>query len=313
MPSPSRSRIAVVAGLRYSEQGLSRGNRARSRTNTRAPARASNSALVAPAGPAPTTTASQPSFMRAPRRSVRYVRPDCGDGRAYERGREVHRVVVEPSPSRREPYRLVTDGIPALESRVTRGALVLALERRAEQGVGKHPGDAGPCQRGKSRGMAPGCQRVRETRDWSGAGRAAERPERRDTPGRAAGHASPGSHEAGRDGRKGSNLGGPRVGGGGGDGPCGGRPRSEERRHRGDPTVREHLPRGTARGPAFGQLREQAPGKQKGREHHQPRPTEPPRDSDPHGAGRHQPARGEPPHSSNSSFKMRRLSSGGAP
>src|SRR5439155_340513 len=102
-------------------------------TAPRSQTRASTFAPWQTAAPAPTTTASHPSFMRAPRRSVRYVRPDCGDGRAYERGREVHRVVVEPSPSRREPYRLVTDGIPALESRVTRGALVLALERRAEQ------------------------------------------------------------------------------------------------------------------------------------------------------------------------------------
>src|SRR5207247_698985 len=55
MPPPSRSRISVVAGLKYSEHALSRGKRARSMSRTDAPARASSKAVVAPAGPAPTT------------------------------------------------------------------------------------------------------------------------------------------------------------------------------------------------------------------------------------------------------------------
>src|SRR6266566_2043070 len=61
MPPPSRSRISVVAGLKYSEHALSRGKRARSMSRTEAPARASSKAVVAPAGPAPTTTTSQRS------------------------------------------------------------------------------------------------------------------------------------------------------------------------------------------------------------------------------------------------------------
>src|SRR2546426_868946 len=61
MPPPSRSRISVVAGLKYSEHALSRGKRARSTSRTDAPARASSNAVVAPAGPAPTTTTSQRS------------------------------------------------------------------------------------------------------------------------------------------------------------------------------------------------------------------------------------------------------------
>src|SRR2546427_466315 len=63
----SRPRIAVVAGLRYSEQGLWRGKRARSSSNTRAPPRESSRAVAAPAGPAPTTIASQRSLTRSAR------------------------------------------------------------------------------------------------------------------------------------------------------------------------------------------------------------------------------------------------------
>src|SRR5437867_4494583 len=44
IPPPSRCRISVVAGLRYSEHALSRGNRARSTRSTDAPARASSKA-----------------------------------------------------------------------------------------------------------------------------------------------------------------------------------------------------------------------------------------------------------------------------
>src|SRR5437667_85727 len=61
MPPPTRSKISVVAGLKYSEHALSRGKRARSMSRTEAPARASSKAVVAPAGPAPTTTTSQRS------------------------------------------------------------------------------------------------------------------------------------------------------------------------------------------------------------------------------------------------------------
>ena len=51
-------RIRDACGLRYSEQGLSRGNDARSSSNTSQPARARKNAVVEPAGPPPTTITS---------------------------------------------------------------------------------------------------------------------------------------------------------------------------------------------------------------------------------------------------------------
>src|SRR5882724_7531874 len=148
-PPPSRSSISVVAGLRYSEHALSRGNRARSTSSTDAPARASSNALVAPAGPAPTTTASQRSVTTSPRSGRRSVRAEHGRGRADDRRREVHAVVVEPSPTPREPYRLVAHRIAAFEPRITRGTLVLALQRGAQDRVHQHACHAGgrECER----------------------------------------------------------------------------------------------------------------------------------------------------------------------
>src|SRR4029077_1984082 len=96
MPPPSRSRISVVAGLKYSEHALSRGKRARSTSRTDAPARASSKAVVAPAGPAPTTTTSQRSVTTAPRSGWRHVGAEHGHGRTDQRRREVDSVVVEP-------------------------------------------------------------------------------------------------------------------------------------------------------------------------------------------------------------------------
>src|SRR5437870_8404222 len=135
IPPPSRCRISVVAGLRYSEHALSRGNRARSTSNTDMPARASSKAVVAPAGPAPTTTASRRSVTRAPRLWRRQIRAERGGDGADQRRREIHPVVVEPLPPPRKLYRLVAHGIPALEARITRGTLVLALQRRSQDGV----------------------------------------------------------------------------------------------------------------------------------------------------------------------------------
>src|SRR2546422_8923396 len=112
--APRRSSISVVAGLRYSEHALSRGNRARSRSSTDAPARASSNAVVAPAGPAPTTTASQRSVTTSPPSGRRSVRAEHGRGCTDERRREVHAVVVEPSPPSRESYRLAGPRIAAL-------------------------------------------------------------------------------------------------------------------------------------------------------------------------------------------------------
>src|SRR5207244_6430699 len=72
-PAPGGWRVGVVAGLRYSEQALRRGKRARSSSRTDAPARASSSAVAEPAGPPPTTMTSQESsctrlqwFFRTP-------------------------------------------------------------------------------------------------------------------------------------------------------------------------------------------------------------------------------------------------------
>src|SRR5690348_2131040 len=130
MPPPSLCRMPVAAGLRYSEQGLSRGNRARSTSRTDAPARAHRRAVVAPAGPAPTITASQRSVTRWSWLWRRQAQPKGAHGGARHSGREVHRVVVEPSPTPHEPHRLVTHRLSAFESRVASGTLVLALQRR---------------------------------------------------------------------------------------------------------------------------------------------------------------------------------------
>src|SRR5438093_1201251 len=199
MPPPRRARIGVVPGLRYSEQGLSRGNRPRSSSRTDAPARARSSAVVAPAGPAPTTTTSQRSVTTAPRSGRRAVRAEHGRGRADERRREVHAVVVHPSPTPRESHRLVAHARAALEPRVTCGTLILAL------------------------------------------------------------------------------------------------------------------PRVAARAPALRELREDATGEEERGEQREPRPAEAPRHAGPHGAGRDEPAGGEPLHSSNSSSRIRRFRSAGAP
>src|SRR2546427_442805 len=136
---PSRSRISVVAGLRYSEHALWRGKRARSTSGPAAPARASSNAAVAPAGPAPTTTTSQRLVTTAPRSVRRHVRAEHGRGRADERRREVHAVVVEPSPTPREPYRLVTHGTAALQPPVAGGTLVRALQRCRPARAGDAP------------------------------------------------------------------------------------------------------------------------------------------------------------------------------
>src|SRR5947208_16546404 len=123
IPPPSRCRISVVAGLRYSEHALSRGNRARSTSSTDAPARASSKAVVAPAGPAPTTTTSQRLVTTSPRSGRRNVRAEHGRGRADGGRRRITAVVVEPSPTLRESYRLVAHRMAALEPRVACGTL----------------------------------------------------------------------------------------------------------------------------------------------------------------------------------------------
>src|SRR2546426_8987114 len=172
---PSRSSISVVAGLRYSEQALSRGNRARSTSSTDAPERASSKAVVAPAGPAPTTTASQRSVTTWSRSGRRSVRAEHGRGCADERRREVHAVVVEPSPTPRESYRVVADRIAALEPRVTGGTLVLALQRGAQGRGREHTDHARGREDDKPPGPAPRGQRGRPSRQQCGTGPAAER------------------------------------------------------------------------------------------------------------------------------------------
>src|SRR5947208_6776173 len=313
MSPPSRSRIPVVAGLRYSEHALSRGNRARSTSSTDAPARASSMAVVAPAGPAPTTTTSQRSVTTSPRSGRRNVRAEHGRGRADERRREIHAVVVEPSPTLRESYQLVADRIAALEPRVARGTLVLALQRRAQEGVREHARHACSREYDKPRSHAPRCQRGGQSGNERRAGHAAQRSQRRDTPRRAAGHPPPGGDEARRERRIGADFGGPGIGGSGRDGADSPGPRAEQRGHQGDGAVGQHLPRGAARAPALGELREDATGEEESGEQRESRPAEAPCHAGPDGAGCDEPAGGEPPHSSNSSSKIRRFRSAGAP
>src|SRR6266850_6346327 len=221
---PSRSSISVVAGLRYSEHALSRGNRARSMSSTDAPARASSIAVVAPAGPAPTTTASQRSVTASPRSGRRSVRAKHGRGRADQRRREVHAVVVEPSPTPRESYRLVAHGIAALEPRVTCGTLVFGLQRRAQDRVREHAYHSGGREYQKSRGTAPGCKRHRQSGNQRCAGHAAQRSQGGDTPRRATRHPPPGGDEERRERRIGPDFGGPCVGGSPRDGAGSPRP-----------------------------------------------------------------------------------------
>src|SRR6266568_4970502 len=198
-PPPSRSRISVVAGLKYSEHALSRGNRARSTSSTEAPARASSNAVVAPAGPAPTTTTSQRSVTRASRSGRRTMRSEHGDGRTHQRRREVHTVVVEPSPTTGKPHGLVAHCLAALEARIACGTFVLPLERRAEDGVCEHAGDAGGGEYDKPRGHAAGCKRSRQSRNARCPGHAAQCSQRSDPPRRAARHPPPGGDEARRE------------------------------------------------------------------------------------------------------------------
>src|SRR5947208_1112689 len=80
----------------------------------------------APAGPDPTTKTSQRSVTMAPRAGRRAVRAEHGRGRADERRREVHVVVVHSSPTPREPHRLVAHARAVLEPLVTCGTLILA-------------------------------------------------------------------------------------------------------------------------------------------------------------------------------------------
>src|SRR5881397_1920706 len=187
MPPPRRAKIGVVPGLRYSEQGLSRGNRPRSSSRTDAPARARSRAVVAPAGPAPTTTTSQRSVTTAPRSGRRAVRAEHGRGRADESRREVHAIVVEPSPTGRESYRLVAHRRAALEPRVTCGTLILALQRRTQDRVREHTRHAGGRDDGEPRSPAPGGERGRQSGNERRAGHGAERSQRGDTPRGAAG------------------------------------------------------------------------------------------------------------------------------
>src|ERR1044072_7287240 len=127
MPPPSRSSTSVVAGLKYSEHGLSRGKRARSSSNNEAPARGGNRRAVGPAGPAPTPPPRLP-----PPETGDPLPPPRTRGSAHG-GRQVDAVVVQPSPTGGEPDRLVAHRRAALEPRVAPGALVLALERSEER------------------------------------------------------------------------------------------------------------------------------------------------------------------------------------
>src|SRR5690348_9025188 len=125
----SRESRGVAAGLRYSEQGLSRGKRARSSNSTRAPPRASCSATDEPAGPPPTTTASQRKPRVIARSMGQQLPADSGDDRSDGAAREIDDVVVQPWHSAREPERRVT-GPGVLADRVTDWAGVTPLQGR---------------------------------------------------------------------------------------------------------------------------------------------------------------------------------------
>src|SRR5216684_2247829 len=303
---PRRSRISVVKGLKYSAHGLSRGNRVRSTSTTDNPARASSSAVVAPAGPAPTTPTSQPFLtwlaggrpgFRSARLAPHEVRAQCRHGRPTHGRRQIHAVVVQPSPAPRQPHRLVTHGGAALKARIARRTFKPALRARSEQRVGEHSGDSGDGDHGqRARGRVPPAEGARQPRNEQRTGHTTERSQGGDTPRRSAGHGATGGDEARREGRECPDLRRPGVGGGGGDAPVG-----------------EHLPRHAARPPSLGELREQATGEQQNGKQQQRAPAEPPGDPGPDRASRDQPAAGEPVHSSSSSSRIRRFSSAGAP
>ena len=69
---PWRASSAIAPGLSESPQSLSRGKIARSSRRTRTPARASTSAAIAPAGPAPTTSTSVQGLRHSARRRARW-------------------------------------------------------------------------------------------------------------------------------------------------------------------------------------------------------------------------------------------------
>src|SRR5712692_334428 len=131
----SRPRIRVVSGLRYSEQGLSRGNLARSSSSTSAPARASSRAVAEPAGPAPTTMASN----RLTRGSAKQ-HPAEHDRSAGQSRRQIHTVVVQPSPTFDEHDRFVAHGAAALGPRGAGRTLKQPLDGGAKQRIDDHAG-----------------------------------------------------------------------------------------------------------------------------------------------------------------------------
>src|SRR2546422_3135105 len=136
--------------------------------------------------------------------------------------------------------------------------LFLALQRPPKKRAREHPRHAGGRERDKPRGHAPGCQGGRQSGNQRRAGHAAQRSQGGDTPRGTARHPSPGGDETRREGRVGSDLGGPRVGCSGRDGPGRPRPRAEQGGEQGDPAVGQHLTRVAAPAPARGGPSEEA-------------------------------------------------------
>src|SRR5438046_1410432 len=147
IPPPSRCRISVVAGLRYSEHALSRGNRARSTSSTDAPARASSKAVVAPAGPAPTTTTSQRLVTTSSRSGRRNVRAEHGPAaQRSQRSDTPRRAAGHPPPGGDEARRKRREGPDFGGPRVRGGSRDGAGGTRPRAEQGGDQGDAAVSQ-----------------------------------------------------------------------------------------------------------------------------------------------------------------------
>src|SRR5689334_7449912 len=151
--------MRTASGLMYSEQGLSRGNAARSTASTENPLSARSPATALPAGPAPamrTSTSRGKSVKLVPQRPCEQRRKGGCEA--------VHRVVVEPCQSSPE-LRLTPAAVllpltvlPAMET------IEASLQGSPEQRVHQHPCETYQhCSEGEPR--APGHQGRGQTHD----------------------------------------------------------------------------------------------------------------------------------------------------
>src|SRR5262245_61474671 len=123
-------RIRDAWGLRHSAHGFGRGKALRSSRRTRTPRRASWNAVLAPAGPPPTTMASL-----VMRRASEKTGTGCPNQRAADRADHVHAVVVQPPDAPRQFCRRTAAMLALLGDRVAGCAPATCLQRGADDRV----------------------------------------------------------------------------------------------------------------------------------------------------------------------------------